>query len=182
MTYKTDKLKQYQTLKVKREDRFKSLGDEISKAENIIFDKQQDYTEALRNDDDKKAAKLLDEISKLSNEIKLKNDKAQMLNTGEEEVRKERGLAALDEYEDNKKVFEDMRTKAESELDVLKAEYISKAQNIAAMSREFQQVHNKYQNIPNAIGDKQRKAIMIKNYIVSPSRYSIENMVNGGNK
>lgn len=35
MTYKTDKLKQYQTLKVKREDRFKSLGDEISKAENI---------------------------------------------------------------------------------------------------------------------------------------------------
>ena len=182
MTYKTDKLKQYQTLKVKREDRFKSLGDEISKAENIIFDKQQDYTEALRNDDDKKAAKLLDEISKLSNEIKLKNDKARMLNTGEEEIRKERGLAALDEYEDNKKVFEDMRDKAESELAELRSAYISKAHSIFDMSREFQQVHNNYQNIPNAIGDKQRKVTMIKNYIVSPNKYIIKNMVNGGNK
>lgn len=182
MTYKTDKLKQYQTLKVKREDRFKSLRDEISKAENIIFDKQQDYTEALRNDDDKKAAKLLDEISKLSNEIKLKNDKAQMLNTGEEEIRKERGLAALDEYEDNKKQFESDVAKAEKELDKLREQYITKAQKISDISKEFQLLHQRYAPIPNVIGDKQRKVLMLRNHFISPNRYSIENMVNGGNK
>ena len=75
-----------------------------------------------------------------------------------------------------------MRDKAESELAELKKEYISKAHSIFDMSRDFQQVHNNYQNIPNAIGDKQRKVTMIKNYIVSPNKYIIKNMVNGGDK
>lgn len=181
MTYKTDKLKQFAELKKKREERLTVLQNEINKSEKVIADKEGQYQQALNQDDDENAVKLLDEIAKLRNDIRIRRDKSHMLNTGETAVKNERAAAAMVEYKENKKEFDKAVSKQEQELNKIKEQYIAKVHEIVDFSKEFQKLNTRYSGIPAIIGDRHGKVLFNQNQTIQAGKYRIENFT-GGNQ
>ena len=127
MAYVTEALERFKALDDKRVDRKNAIYKEINQLQKNIDEMQEQYTNALRQDDDKKANQLLDDISKAKNDIQFKTDKLNVQDVGENEIKGEEVEKAINEYHNNVDIFNKEIAKEENEIEALKEKYKAKA-------------------------------------------------------
>ena len=177
MAYVTEALERFKALDDKRVDRKNAIYKEINQLQKNIDEMQEQYTNALRQDDDKKANQLLDDISKTKNDIQFKTDKLNFQDVGENEIKGEEVEKAINEYHNNVDIFNKEIAKEENEIEALKEKYKAKARHIKDISQDFQQLHARYRNVLTQSQSRQDRVITRdRNYSINPTKYSINHI------
>lgn len=177
MAYVTEALERFKALDDKRVDRKNAIYKEINQLQKNIDEMQEQYTNALRQDNDKKANQLLDDISKAKNDIQFKTDKLNVQDVGENEIKGEEVEKAINEYHNNVDIFNKEIAKEENEIEALKEKYKAKARHIKDISQDFQQLHARYRNVLTQSQSRQDRVITRdRNYSINPTKYSINHI------
>lgn len=177
MAYVTEALERFKALDDKRVDRKNAIYKEINQLQKNIDEMQEQYTNALRQDDDKKANQLLDDISKAKNDIQFKTDKLNVQDVGENEIKGEEVEKAINEYHNNVDIFNKEIAKEENEIEALKEKYKAKARHIKDISQDFQKLHARYRNVLTQSQSRQDRVITRdRNYSINPTKYSINHI------